>query len=66
MKHPGEAFCYLMAGELEYHLGDEDVFVVQTRGHRPPRHHDSAHHSIVTSAGESVELWVTTLPAKFK
>jgi len=64
MKHPGEAFCYLMAGELEYHLG-KDVFVM-----RPGDtiHHDTMtpHHSIVTSACESVELWVTTLPAKFK
>ncbi|MFZ1511236.1 MAG: XRE family transcriptional regulator [Tabrizicola sp.] len=64
MKHPGEAFCYLMAGELEYHLGDE-VFVVKPGD---TVHHDTMvpHHSIVTSAGESVELWVTTLPSKFK
>lgn len=60
MKHPGEAFCYLMAGELEYHLG-KDKFVV-----RPGDtvHHDTMvpHHSIVISATESVELWVTTQP----
>ena len=60
MQHPGEVFCYLLEGSLTYHLG-EDVF------HMNPGdtiHHDTRipHHSVVTSAGESVELWVSSFP----
>ena len=58
MEHEGEVFCYLMEGQLEYHL-DGKIFVM-----RPGDsiHHNTAkpHHSKVTSDTESVELWVST------
>lgn len=62
MQHPGEVFCYLLGGALEYHLGDQ-VFMLQAGD---TIHHDTAvpHYSIVTSETESVELWVCTYSAE--
>lgn len=64
MCHPGEVFCYLMSGTLEYHLGD----AVHHMQAGDTIHHDTAtpHYSIVTSDAESVELWVSTMPMKEK
>ena len=58
MEHEGEVFCYLMEGQLEYHL-DGKIFVM---GPGDSIHHNTAkpHHSKVTSDTESVELWVST------
>lgn len=60
MRHTGEVFCYLLSGQLEYHLGDE-VFIVSPGD---TVHHDTSkeHYSRVLSDTESVELWVSTSP----
>lgn len=60
MCHSGEALCYLMSGQLEYHLGDK-VFVMSPGD---VIHHDTSvrHYSIVLGEVEAVELWVTTSP----
>ncbi len=60
MQHKGEVFCYLISGELEYHL-DDKIY------HMKPGdtiHHDTTepHFSKVVSAEESVELWVSSHP----
>lgn len=62
MCHAGEVFCYLMAGEMEYHL-DGDIF------HMKPGdtiHHDTAkpHFSRVIGNVETTELWVSTTPSR--
>ncbi|MBE1292004.1 MAG: cupin domain-containing protein [Rhodobacteraceae bacterium] len=60
MAHDGEVFCYLLSGEIEYHL-DGAVFVM-----RPGDviHHNTVkpHFSRVLGDVESVELWVSTTP----
>ncbi|KAE9630054.1 helix-turn-helix domain-containing protein [Parasedimentitalea maritima] len=60
MQHDGEVFCYLLSGQLEYHLGDE-IFVVSPGD---TIHHDTSkpHFSKVLSDTEAVELWVCTSP----
>lgn len=64
MCHPGEVFCYLMSGTLDYYLGDE-IHQMQAGD---TIHHDTStpHHSIVTSEEESVELWISTMPMQKK
>ncbi len=61
MCHPGEVFCYLIAGRLEYHLGDEVYFL--SAG--DTIHHDTSkpHFSRVIGETGSTELWVGTRPA---
>ncbi|NVO57399.1 helix-turn-helix transcriptional regulator [Rhodobacteraceae bacterium B1Z28] len=60
MCHVGEAFCYLLSGQLEYQLGDK-VFVMSPGD---VIHHDTSvrHYSVVLGETEAVELWVTTSP----
>jgi transcriptional regulator with XRE-family HTH domain len=60
MHHKGEVFCYLIAGELEYHLGD----AVHNMVAGDSIHHDTTekHFSKVVSDVESVELWVSSHP----
>jgi transcriptional regulator with XRE-family HTH domain len=60
MHHAGEVFCYLIAGELEYHLGDKVHHLVPGDS----IHHDTneKHFSKVISDTESVELWVSSHP----
>ncbi|WP_298849141.1 XRE family transcriptional regulator [uncultured Ruegeria sp.] len=60
MCHTGEAFCYLMSGQLEYHLGDQ-IFIMSPGD---VIHHDTStrHYSVVLGETEAVELWVTTSP----
>ncbi|NOD64771.1 MULTISPECIES: helix-turn-helix domain-containing protein [unclassified Ruegeria] len=60
MCHTGEAFCYLLSGQLEYHLGDQ----VFTLSPGDVIHHDTStlHYSVVLGETEAVELWVTTSP----
>ncbi len=60
MCHDGEVFCYLLSGEVEYHL-EGAVFVM---GPGDVIHHNTAkpHFSRVVSDEESVELWVSTTP----
>lgn len=60
MAHPGEVFLYLLAGQLDYRLG-EDRFILNPGD---TIHHDTTtpHQSTVTSASESVELWVSSFP----
>lgn len=60
MCHGGEAFCYLLSGQLEYHLGDK-VFILSPGD---VIHHDTSvrHYSVVLGEVEAVELWVTTSP----
>ena len=60
MCHRGEAFCYLLSGQLEYQLGDK-VFVMSPGD---VIHHDTSvrHYSVVLGETEAVELWVTTSP----
>lgn len=60
MCHQGEVFCYLLAGEVEYHL-DGEVFRM---GPGDVIHHHTAkpHYSRVLGKSESVELWVSTSP----
>lgn len=60
MCHTGEAFCYLLSGQLEYHLGDQ----VHIMSPGDVIHHDTStrHYSIVLGETEAVELWVTTSP----
>ncbi|MES0825064.1 helix-turn-helix domain-containing protein [Ruegeria sp. SCP11] len=62
MCHDGEAFCYLLSGQLEYHLGDQ-VFIMSPGD---VIHHDTMvrHYSVVLGEIEAVELWVTTSPIK--
>ncbi|MCF4097287.1 helix-turn-helix domain-containing protein [Maritalea mediterranea] len=60
MQHKGEVFCYLISGELEYHLGDK-VYEMKPGD---TIHHDTSekHFSKVVSDEESVELWVSSHP----
>jgi len=60
MQHPGEVFCYLMSGQIEYHLDGEVV----TLSEGDALHHDTSrlHFSRVVGDSESVELWVSTTP----
>ena len=60
MCHDGEAFCYLISGRLEYHLGKK-VFIMSPGD---VIHHDTSvrHFSVVLGDVEAVELWVTTSP----
>jgi len=60
MCHDGEAFCYLISGRLEYHLGKK-VFIMSPGD---VVHHDTSvrHFSVVLGDIEAVELWVTTSP----
>jgi transcriptional regulator with XRE-family HTH domain len=62
MCHKGESFCYLISGQLEYHIADR-TFVVNAGD---AFHHDTSdeHYSKVTSDTESVELWVNSSPIK--
>lgn len=62
MCHEGEVFCYLLAGQLEYHLGDD----VHLMSPGDTIHHETSrpHYSKVISADDSVELWVSTLPMR--
>jgi len=60
MNHRGEVFCYMIEGELEYHLGDK----VHTLKPGDSIHHDTAepHHSRVMGDKETVELWISSHP----
>ena len=60
MQHQGEVFCYLISGQLEYHLGD----AVHNLGPGDSIHHDTnePHFSKVVSNTESIELWVSSHP----
>lgn len=60
MRHAGEVFCYLMEGQLEYHVGD--VTYIVNPG--DVIHHDTSkpHFSKVLSKENAVELWVSTKP----
>jgi len=60
MNHKGEVFCYLIAGELEYHLDDRIHHLVPGDS----IHHDTSqqHFSKVIGEFESVELWVSSHP----
>ncbi|SLN36016.1 helix-turn-helix domain-containing protein [Ruegeria meonggei] len=62
MCHDGEAFCYLLSGQLEYHLG-KGIFIMSPGD---VIHHDTStrHYSVVLGENEAVELWVTTSPIK--
>ena len=62
MCHDGEVFCYLISGEIEYHLGDK-VHIL-TAG--DTIHHDTSkpHYSRVLGDTETVELWISTTPSK--
>lgn len=62
MRHTGEVFCYLISGQLEYHLGD-DIHIMSAGD---TIHHDTSkpHFSKVLSDGGSVELWVSLTPPK--
>lgn len=60
MCHEGEVFCYLLAGEVEYHL-DGETFVMKP-GDVMHHHTAKPHHSRVLGQTESVELWVSTSP----
>lgn len=62
MCHPGEVFCYLMAGEMEYHLGGE---IFQMRAGDTIHHNtEKPHFSRVTGDIETTELWVSTTPSR--
>lgn len=60
MCHAGEVFCYLMEGQVEYHLGDE----VHIMSAGDTIHHDTSkpHYSKVISDTETVEMWVSSTP----
>lgn len=60
MCHDGEAFLYLLEGQLEYHLGDQ-VYIL---GPGDSIHHDTRtlHFSRVLGDTDSVELWVSSRP----
>lgn len=60
MNHKGEVFCYLIEGELEYHLSDAVHHMVAGDS----IHHDTTqkHFSKVVSDTETVELWVSSHP----
>ena len=62
MCHAGEVFCYLMEGQIEYHLGD-DVHILSAGD---TIHHDTSkpHYSRVISDTETVEMWVSSTPIK--
>ena len=62
MCHEGEAFLYLLDGQLEYHLGDQ----VYLMGPGDSIHHDTRtlHFSKVLGDQESVELWVSSRPPR--
>ncbi|NBN77487.1 cupin domain-containing protein [Microvirga tunisiensis] len=62
MSHEGEAFLYLLEGQLEYHLGDQ-VFLM---GPGDSIHHDTRtlHYSRVLGDRDSVELWVSSRPRR--
>lgn len=60
MQHKGEAFCYLLEGQINYHLDGEthEMFPGDSI------HHDTAkvHYSEVMGDRSSVELWVSSAP----
>lgn len=60
MCHAGEVFCYLMEGQIEYHLGDE----VHVMSAGDTIHHDTSkpHYSKVISDTETVEMWISSTP----
>lgn len=60
MCHQGEAFCYVIAGEIDYHLGG----VVHHLGPGDSIHHDTnqEHFSRVTGDSETTELWISSHP----
>ncbi|MGC1429934.1 MAG: cupin domain-containing protein, partial [Albidovulum sp.] len=60
MCHQGEVFCYLLAGEVEYHLNGE-VFIMKP-GDVIHHHTSKPHFSRVLGKAGSVELWVSTSP----
>ena len=62
MCHPGEVFCYLMAGRIEYHL-DGSIHVLSAGD---TIHHDTSkpHFSKVLGETGSTELWISTRPTK--
>lgn len=60
MCHPGEVFCYLMAGEMEYHL-DGEIFRMSA-GDTIHHNTEKPHFSRVTGDIETTELWVSTTP----
>ncbi|MGB3313156.1 MAG: XRE family transcriptional regulator [Albidovulum sp.] len=62
MHDKGEAFFYLMSGQVEYHL-DGAVYVMNPGD---CIHHDTSkpHYSRVLGDQEAVELWVTTSPMR--
>ncbi|MDV2968861.1 XRE family transcriptional regulator [Nitratireductor aquimarinus] len=62
MCHPGEVFCYLMAGEMEYHL-DGEIFRM-TAGDTIHHNTEKPHFSRVTGDSETTELWVSTTPSR--
>lgn len=62
MCHPGEVFCYLIAGEMEYHLAGE-VFKMNA-GDTIHHNTEKPHFSRVTGEEETTELWVSTTPGR--
>ncbi|GHF06056.1 hypothetical protein GCM10016455_29010 [Aliiroseovarius zhejiangensis] len=62
MCHVGEVFCYLMEGQIEYHLGDE----VHVMSAGDTIHHDTSkpHYSKVISDTETVEMWISSTPIR--
>lgn len=64
MCHDGEVFCYLLSGEVEYHL-DGEIYVM-SEGDVIHHHTSKPHFSRVLGSVESVELWVSTSPMSDK
>jgi uncharacterized cupin superfamily protein len=60
MSHEGEVFCYLLAGEIEYHL-DGEIFHMEA-GDVVHHHTSKPHHSVVLGDVETKELWVSSSP----
>lgn len=62
MCHSGEVCCYLIAGEMEYHL-DGEVYRM-TAGDTIHHSTDKPHFSRVLGDTETTELWVSTTPSR--
>jgi len=60
MCHEGEVFCYLLDGQVEYHL--DGKMYVMSPGDVIHHHTSKPHFSRVLGSSESVELWVSTSP----
>ncbi|KPN63881.1 transcriptional regulator, XRE family with cupin sensor [Aliiroseovarius crassostreae] len=62
MCHAGEVFCYVMEGQIEYHLGDE----VHVMSAGDTIHHDTSkpHYSKVISDTKTVEMWISSTPIR--